>query len=61
MLEIKKQIFKSGKFGELSNALKELSAGSQLTVRGISGSLLAFVAAFTAEKTQRQVVVVARD
>lgn len=61
MQDIKKHIFHSVKFAELSDALKRISSGSPLMLRGISGSLFAFVAAFTAEKMQRQVVVVASD
>ncbi len=61
MQEIKKEIFKSGKFGELSRALTGAAATDPLVVKGISGSLLAFVAVFVGEETQKQVVVVARD
>jgi len=61
MKAIKKQIFQSGKFTEFLDALKRLAPGSPLMVRGISGSFLAVVSAFVAEKMQRQVVVVARD
>jgi transcription-repair coupling factor (superfamily II helicase) len=61
MQEIKKEIFKSGKFGELSRALKGVAADSPLTVKGISGSLLAFAAFFISEHARAQVVVIARD
>src|ERR1041385_835727 len=61
MQEIKKEIFKSGKFSELARALKGVAADSPLTVKGISGSLLAFAAFFISEHARTQVVVVARD
>src|ERR1051325_4426053 len=61
MQEIKKLLFQSAKFTELSSALKGISPASPLNLRGVSGSLLAFVAAFTFEKMKGQLVVVARD
>jgi transcription-repair coupling factor (superfamily II helicase) len=61
MQEIKKEIFQSAKFSEFSGALKRLTSGSPLTLRGISGSLLAFVASFAFEKTRGQLVVVTSD
>ena len=61
MNEIKKRLYESDKFKELSAALGGLTPGRSLSVRGLSGSLPAFVAAHAAERTRRQVLLVASD
>src|SRR6267143_227010 len=61
MKEIKKKIYESDKFKQLSAALRGLTPGKSLSVRGLSGSLPAFVAAHAAETTRRQILLVASD
>jgi transcription-repair coupling factor (superfamily II helicase) len=58
---IKKRIFESEPFQRLGRELEALSADQPLVVRGISGSLMAFVAEFVYEKKPRQVFLVVAD
>lgn len=62
MIEVvKKRIFESEPFRRLARELETLGAGQPLFVRGISGSLAAFVAAFVYERGPRQVLLVVPD
>src|SRR5882762_7296173 len=61
MKEIKKKIYESAKFKALSAALAGLTPGKSLSVRGLSGSLPAFVAAHAAEASRRQILLVVPD
>jgi transcription-repair coupling factor (superfamily II helicase) len=62
MIEVvRKRIFESEPFQRLARELETLGAGQPLFVRGISGSLMAFVAAFVYEQRPRQILLVVPD
>ncbi len=59
MLErIKKEIFDSEPFQELSSVVKAANPARPLQLRGVGGSLLAFVAAKVCEEQQQQLIIV---
>src|ERR1041385_8257672 len=61
MEKLKKIIFNTKEFISFADQLKSLEAGRPLTVKGISGSLMAFVAVKAFEECQHQIVVIASD
>ncbi|MBI4548728.1 MAG: transcription-repair coupling factor [Ignavibacteriae bacterium] len=61
MEKIKQQIFGSEEFGELAWAVQSLTAGQSIVLRGVAGSLLAFVAAHVFESGNRQILLVASN
>ncbi|MBI5215507.1 MAG: transcription-repair coupling factor [Ignavibacteriae bacterium] len=58
---IRQQVLSSEPFVKLKHELQSFSAGTQLQLRNVSGSLLAFVAATVFEQCKAQVVLIASD
>jgi transcription-repair coupling factor (superfamily II helicase) len=58
---IKERIFESEPFQQLARELGTLGVGQPLFVRGMSGSLMAFAAAFVYEQRPRQILLVVPD
>ena len=58
---IKAQIFSSREFAALKDRLKELGSGNVLVLRGVAGSLLAFITAWIARGHDGHVLLVASD
>ncbi len=61
MDKFKAEIFQSGKFAHFAEEVSRLNAGESLHIRGVNGSLTAFLTSFTFETLQRQVVLIASD
>jgi len=61
MQKLLQQIFHHKDFRELAEATKKLSSGDSLYLRGVCGSLLAFVAVQLFTEQRRQIVLIASD
>lgn len=59
--QLKDKIFSSEQFQKINELAADLTSGRPALLRGISGSLLAFVAVNLLEQRNRQVVIVASD
>jgi transcription-repair coupling factor (superfamily II helicase) len=58
---LQKNIFSSQPFRQLRQELRHHQAGKPFAVKGISGSLLAFVASFLFEEQRRQLILIVPD
>ena len=61
MDKFKAEIFQSEKFAHFAEEVSRLNAGEPLHIRGVNGSLIAFLTSFTFETLQRQIVLIASD
>ncbi|MBI5475365.1 MAG: transcription-repair coupling factor [Ignavibacteriales bacterium] len=58
---LKNKIFDSSGFKKLSEEIEKLNNGSSINLRGVGGSMLAFIAANIFEAGQKQVLVISSD
>ena len=61
MEKLKEKIYRSESFRRLGKAVQDASAGEQITLSGVSGSLLSFIAAFIYEMEGKQLLLVASE
>jgi len=59
--KIKENIYRSEPFERLARAVQNASAGEQIVLSGVAGSLLSFIAAFLHQLTGRQILLVASE
>jgi transcription-repair coupling factor (superfamily II helicase) len=61
MDRLKQKIFQSDQFSRLADEIRQLKIGNSLSVKGIAGSLLAFLSVMSFESVRKQILLIAYD